>query len=954
MAFLLFLIFILSFLSPPSLEGQSATLHRYTGQCKPDTVDVLINPSATSLITNACQVDIYATGTVSSSSICSDSLDPCTVKANPFTADSDGVFFFYAVTGVYDVKTSSGTPNVVTRTEVGVELGVSDLINELTISKKLYDIRTYGATADDDSDDDLSEIQAAIDAATAAGGGVVFIPEGVFDVVPIGVSTCITMKSNVSVVGEGDSSKVRVKSAAGTYNAVFCDTSGVTNITFANFEIDTNIANNLGTVTAGNGFRQTAIQLFNSSNIRILRMHILYSGVHGMSATGSAIEDVWISGNRLEYVRDTGIAGIDNTGIYTDANRVMVDNNTLVGVRVPFSLSSTPNGSSIGCMEAHAGPTTFSNNHCKDYVNCQHSVSYSGSNLGPYPTSNLITHVGNTCEDGSNCHLIASIDSRELNGVVIVGNTCNLLQNTWNQNSSTGINLLNLVSAGIDGSFRDVVISGNSIHFQDEGVGRASLSDSAMCGICLDPQGSVTNVLVSDNIITNAPSMGIKVGNLNSAADEEYRNIVIRDNLLVDYGQNKLNSFFRMGIRTEGDLIGLVIEDNTFIHTSTDELEVPAINMVTASAPNKTSYRNCIIRGNEGAEFSTFDTASPCEYEPEERFVKYSATFSGAPLTPTVNGTYRLGEIVGNTTAAVDGYSIRMHVVTAAGSVRTIVGSPTCTSGAGSTTTVATDASEFMVHDIIQCGACSERKEILKIIDNTVLTDISSGGACSGNFVLATVTTRPGGLLQTVQPVLTSAPYTVGVMTGGEGVPSFTTGTAMVVRANAAAGNPAFLAILGGTTGQAGIDLGSQAAAAGAQVIYFPVSDVIVVNNQLVSLGPNTSSVPESSVEAFGSFGVPLKFITNGDSPYTAAQVDHTLSADASGGAITVDLPAAADVKNRMYAIYKTDSSGNNVTIDPDGAEGINAVATLVLSAQHAGAIIQSDGVGWRILATQP
>ena len=127
-----------------------------------------------------------------------------------------------------------------------------------------------------------------------------------------------------------------------------------------------------------------------------------------------------------------------------------------------------------------------------------------------------------------------------------------------------------------------------------------------------------------------------------------------------------------------------------------------------------------------------------------------------------------------------------------------------------------------------------------------------------------------------------------------------------------------------------------------------------MVNNQLVSLGPNVSSVPKSSVQAFGSFGVPLTYITNADSPYTATQTDHTLSSDATGGAITVALPVALDVQNRIYAIYKTDPSANNVTIDPNGSESINAVATHVLSARHAGVIIQSDGVGWRILATQP
>lgn len=53
-----------------------------------------------------CTVTVYAAGTLNLSTIYSD--NGVTLKANPFTVGTDGVFFFYASNGRYDVKFSNG------------------------------------------------------------------------------------------------------------------------------------------------------------------------------------------------------------------------------------------------------------------------------------------------------------------------------------------------------------------------------------------------------------------------------------------------------------------------------------------------------------------------------------------------------------------------------------------------------------------------------------------------------------------------------------------------------------------------------------------------------------------------------------------------------------------------------------------------------------------------------
>jgi NADPH-dependent ferric siderophore reductase len=85
---------------------------------------------------------------------------------------------------------------------------------------------------------------------------------------------------------------------------------------------------------------------------------------------------------------------------------------------------------------------------------------------------------------------------------------------------------------------------------------------------------------------------------------------------------------------------------------------------------------------------------------------------------------------------------------------------------------------------------------------------------------------------------------------------------------------------------------------------------------------------------------------------YTATANDHTILCDATGGAFTVALPAAATAAGRVYAIKKTDAGANAVTIDPSGAETIDGGATKALADQNDSALIICNGTAWFILAS--
>jgi hypothetical protein len=90
--------------------------------------------------------------------------------------------------------------------------------------------------------------------------------------------------------------------------------------------------------------------------------------------------------------------------------------------------------------------------------------------------------------------------------------------------------------------------------------------------------------------------------------------------------------------------------------------------------------------------------------------------------------------------------------------------------------------------------------------------------------------------------------------------------------------------------------------------------------------------------------------IDDGDSPYPlVASVTQTVLADASGGPVTVSLPAAGS-SGLDVSVKKVDASGNAVTVDGDGAETVDGAATLALSSQYESVRLADGLTGWWIL----
>ena len=87
---------------------------------------------------------------------------------------------------------------------------------------------------------------------------------------------------------------------------------------------------------------------------------------------------------------------------------------------------------------------------------------------------------------------------------------------------------------------------------------------------------------------------------------------------------------------------------------------------------------------------------------------------------------------------------------------------------------------------------------------------------------------------------------------------------------------------------------------------------------------------------------------TSQSGAYSAA-VEEFVSADGTGGAFTVTLPAASGNEGKRIGVKKIDNSDNAITIDGNGAETIDDNATIDLTKQHDAIILICTGTNWEI-----
>lgn len=95
---------------------------------------------------------------------------------------------------------------------------------------------------------------------------------------------------------------------------------------------------------------------------------------------------------------------------------------------------------------------------------------------------------------------------------------------------------------------------------------------------------------------------------------------------------------------------------------------------------------------------------------------------------------------------------------------------------------------------------------------------------------------------------------------------------------------------------------------------------------------------------------VTVTSLTSASSPYSAAASCAMYTCDASGGAITVNLPAASGAAGVTIDVKKTDASANSVTVDGNASETIDGALSLTISSQYDTYTLRCDGSAWWVV----
>jgi hypothetical protein len=96
------------------------------------------------------------------------------------------------------------------------------------------------------------------------------------------------------------------------------------------------------------------------------------------------------------------------------------------------------------------------------------------------------------------------------------------------------------------------------------------------------------------------------------------------------------------------------------------------------------------------------------------------------------------------------------------------------------------------------------------------------------------------------------------------------------------------------------------------------------------------------------------KFTASKTADYTATG-DETIIPCAPTSTMTVSLPASATMTNKTFTVIKTNAdAAKTVTLDPNGSELINGVASKTLYGQYEAMTLSTDGTGWIIKQYTP
>lgn len=398
---------------------------------------------------------------------------------------------------------------------------------------KIINVLSYGAKGDGVTDD-TTAIQAAIDAAFAAGGGIVFLPEGTC------IASQILLKGNVVLVGAGKNITILKQKDNSNVNFVSAANTSITFYGIKNLTIDGNYANQTtgnGLVLAGNDSFAIGCEVKNCKSYGILLFGGARSKVEGcyvhhnknvgifVGNDGFTIDDVNISNSQIEYNESHGILVGNNAT--TIATNVTVSDNIV-------NLNGTDAGPGGGGIWAVVGAAdvTISNNNVK--ANHGDNIGIAGA-VRVTITGNISKGATGPITDLVNSGIAISTGSVN---ITVTGNVC------YN-NSGMGI--------GVRGTSTNITIIGNLCY------NNSSLSAGDWAGIQLlaiaPDTGSGNYITIIGNRCYDDRAVANRTQSYGIVIDTNANNVICKDNLVTN---NKLGTLLNNGVASQS----VIIQDN--------------------------------------------------------------------------------------------------------------------------------------------------------------------------------------------------------------------------------------------------------------------------------------------------------------------------------------------------------------------------------------------------------
>ncbi|WP_409340405.1 glycosyl hydrolase family 28-related protein [Paenibacillus sp. MBLB4367] len=656
-----------------------------------------------------------------------------------FVTDSgqEGFFAYDAA----DTTSPDNTGTIVVSTPAGTGYRFKRIIETEYLSVKWFGAKGDGST------DDTQRIRDAINAVSAMGGGTVFFPRGTYIVAP-SLSSRIDLKSNVNLLGEGTNSVIKVKNNAGDYWTIFGTmnpaSARVENVRIAHLCIDQNVDNNTSCGidpakdAAGNYYwRQFCIALYDYENIVI--DHVRFDptcGVNTITLNKPTCQKATITDCEFRFVhaKGTSTANYDNSAVYLNGT-----NHTVMNCKFYAAIDAK----ALGAIETHTGQSVITGNVTDGYC--------TGVNLQASEQTTALDHcdmtiAGNTFSNANNGIQLWPRLGYPLKNVTISGNTISLNNTAHLRITTTGIG----TAGGAEdvGAFENITISGNTILFKEELTYRSSLDGAFTCGIgftrgadtSVNPLGiEYRNILISNNLIRNAPTFGIHIGCPNPAPKTStFSNLEITGNVIVNAGHfpsPAVTEQYNTGIYLRKTAMNAKISNNCIIDTydSCKMLYSIRINDNDGTYTNVEASGN-FIQAKQGGPW--LDLGGSVTVSDTNKRIKFASEH------PPASGTFDPGDIVLSIkTSIMDGQTPSGYKCASGGTIGSLSG-VTATGSSGSNKITVSSSSQLKVGqwiDIVQSDSTTVSRKILRIGGNELRLDRSLTAAASSGNVSFTV-----------------------------------------------------------------------------------------------------------------------------------------------------------------------------------------------------------------------